>query len=78
MKRRFKDIEVDRKEIEASIGVYIKNRDKENGFERYSREFRLTNRLKEIRNQFGLTKRYKEIEVVRQKIEASIGGYTKN
>ena len=35
--------------------------DKENGFERYSREF-------------GLTKRYKEIEVDRKEIKIDTGG----
>ena len=30
------------------------------------------------RQQSGLTKRYKELEVDRQEIETSIGGYTKN
>ena len=41
------------------------DRDKENGIEIDRREF-------------GLTKLYKEMKVDRQKIEASIGGYTKN
>ena len=39
--------------------------DKENGVER-------------DRHQSELTKRYKEMEVDRQKIETSIGGYIKN
>ena len=41
-------MEVDRQEIEKNIGGYTKNRDNENGFERYSREFGLANRQKEI------------------------------
>ena len=41
------------------------DRDKENGFERYNREFRSTNRQRKI-------------EVDRQGTETNIGGYTKN
>ena len=40
IKKRYKEIEVDRKEIETNIGEYtIIDRNKENGIERDSREF---------------------------------------
>ena len=55
--------------------------DKENRIERCSCEFGLIKRKNEIkryRNQCALTNRYKEIEVDREEIKTSIGGYTKN
>ena len=44
--KRYKEIEVDRQQIETNIQADIQRIewDKENGFERYSREFGLTKR----------------------------------